>query len=114
MGRSTVPRRVNFILWARGWQTWPLGQIPIPPPIFVNSLVVIQPHPVYSALSVAAFMLQWQSLVETQTIWSPKPNYSLPEPLQKKSADLCNRAMPSNFFPHPTSWYARKMVTFEQ
>ena len=69
-------------MWTGGRQTWTLGQVPILPSIFVDSLVVIQPHLVYSILPVAVFMLQCQSLFETEIIWSQKPSYSLPDPLQ--------------------------------
>lgn len=84
-------------MWTGGRQTRTLGQVPILPSIFVDSLVVIQPHPVYSILPVAVFMLQCQSLFETEIIWSQKPSYSLHDPLRLKFADLYHTAVISNF-----------------
>lgn len=38
---------------------WPMGQV--------------QPHSCAYTFPVAAFMLQWQNCIATETIWPPKP-----------------------------------------
>ena len=96
----------------KGRQTRALGQIRILPPVFHTGLLAHSRVHLFSIVC-GCFQARLAKFSWDKDHRPPMPNYLLPGPLQKKFADPSNRAVLSNF-PPLTSWWTRKMTTFEQ
>ena len=67
---DTLPSRNLQLLWSRGWQTLiQRPNLPPTPPVFVNKVLLKQPHTVIHIASLAASVLQQNRVFAAETIY---------------------------------------------